>query len=112
MPEGRRAITLIEPAPLRQTATGQEVASGEPSEHPRYASRRDRRSFLGVEGEVTFGEWTTRFRIRMIGLEHLEENADKWLIRDERNRTFEIESVAEDTMSPRRWWLIYAISRT
>ena len=105
--EGRRLITLIEPPATDTSETGQTVNVGEPIEHRDImATRRDRSGFSRVEDEIAYGEWNVVFRIRMLGFEHL--NPRTWRIRDEYGEVYTIEHRAEDSRTPRQWWLLYA----
>ena len=108
--EGNRRIVLHEPQPGPTDAAGFPTA-GVPIDRVVWATRTDRGASGGERllDEAEVGEWQTRIRVRLPGLESLDTS---WTLTDERGRRHDIERVAEPPGPRGRWWDIYAVARS
>ncbi len=106
--EGDRKITLLEPTAPVVGALGGEY-EGDPTRHVVWARRLDRGGYGGRKAQIgaEFTEWTARFQVRYTA--SLRTLSAKWQLIDERDRTHDVEGVAED--GKLRSWLIYAVAR-
>ena len=106
--EGDRVITLMEPGPPVINEYGERVA-GATIDRRRWVLRRDRGGRDEVDTDTVIGEWSTVFRVRMAGVEHMTQ---AWTVLDERGVTWDIERIAEVDPPRKRWWLLYCVARS
>ena len=108
--EGNRRIILFEPAPLTRDEYGDRVDTP-PTEHVRWALRRDRGGQEELSQGAAIEEWNARFEVRTLGIDGITQN---WWLRDQDGREYDITAIAEATPAdPRRrkWW-IYCTARS